>query len=51
MRADYDVRRYDAARCTESICRSHPSSWFQLAKMWLTTSNWLIPKAARPDAK
>jgi len=31
------VARPQAAARSPSICRSHPSSWFQLAKMRLTT--------------
>ena len=32
----HPVRRRQAARRSPSICRSHPSSWFQLAKFRLT---------------
>ena len=40
-----------AAARSLSICRSQENKWFQLAKMRLTISNWLIPKLRQLDPK
>jgi hypothetical protein len=37
-----------AARRSASTCHSHPSSWFQLAKMRLATSLLKVLKCLRP---
>jgi len=40
-----------AARRNPSTCRSHPSSWYQLAKIRLAIFNLLIPHDWNLDPK